>query len=139
SWFGLYSILVAKLLGKATITKLPNIGIHGIPGILASRFGRLKLSILLNSDAIVAMSRESIFELEAVNFPSQRVLMVPNGIGIGGCLQTQVKPNIPQKCKVVFVGRLMPQKGIDDLLFAWQVLVSKGIRAELEIWGDGPI
>lgn len=140
SWFGLFAILVAKLLGKATITKLPNVGRHGIPGIIASHFGRLKLSILLGSDAIVAMSRDSITELNMVNFPSQRVLMTPNGIAVARHEQVQKKAKkIPEKCKVVFVGRLMPQKGIDDLLHAWQMLVSKEIRAELEVWGDGPI
>lgn len=139
SWFGLFSILIAKLLGKAVITKLPNVGHHGVPGVVASRFGGLKLSILLSSEAIVAMSRESISELSAVNFPLERVLMTPNGIRIPSNSNKARAKDVSEKCKVVFVGRLMPQKGLEDLLYAWQKLVSKGSGAELEIWGDGPI
>lgn len=38
----------------------------------------------------------------------------------------------------LFVGRLVPAKGVDDLLTAWRVLSSRREAAELWIVGDGP-
>ena len=57
SWFGLFTILVAKWLRIPIMTKLPNVGEFGLPGLAARRFGGLKLAILLCADALVAMSR----------------------------------------------------------------------------------
>lgn len=138
-WFGLFGIISAKLLNKPTLTKLPNVGERGIPGLQHSLLGRVMLSILLHSDSIVAMSRESVSELNSVNFPLSRVLQTPNGIR---CTfkagQTELNHE-SAKVRVVFVGRLMLQKGIEDLLHAWRILNETCNNAELEIWGDGPL
>jgi glycosyltransferase involved in cell wall biosynthesis len=138
SWFGLFSILIAKCIHKPVITKLPNVGRHGIPGILEGSIGWLKLRILLLSDSIVAMSKQSILELEQVNFPIKRILTTPNGIRIFNYRQAISKP-VSNICKVVFVGRLMPQKGIEDLLYAWRNIRCEKLNAQLEIWGSGPL
>ncbi len=138
-WFGLFGIISAKLLNKPTLTKLPNVGERGIPGLQHSFLGRFMLSILFLSDSIVAMSRESVSELNAINFPLSRVLQTPNGIRYG-LKTTQTEFNVDStKVRVVFVGRLMFQKGIEDLLHAWQILNKKCTNAELEIWGEGPL
>jgi glycosyltransferase involved in cell wall biosynthesis len=142
SWFGLFMILTARVIGKPILTKLPNVAGNGIPGMLASRFGALKLTILKLSDALVAMSEESLRELEAVGFQKGRTLATPNGIRL-----FKGKSNTPKKtrpggkvCRVVFVGRLTEQKAIDDLLFAWaEVVRGGGHSAELELWGTGQL
>ena len=74
SWFGVLVIGVARLLGKPVLTKLPNVAEHGLPGLAASRFGAFKVAIFKRSDAVVAMSRQSLDELEAIGFPLSRVL-----------------------------------------------------------------
>jgi glycosyltransferase involved in cell wall biosynthesis len=139
SWFGLYTILAAKLLQKAILAKLPNVGKFGLPGMAAQGFGRLKLAILLRSDALVAMSRESLAELDQARFPSGRVLATPNGIRING-EQSQVMHGIfnAQPCRVVFVGRLSEEKRLDVLLAAWSELICTAkVHAILELWGNG--
>lgn len=141
SWFGLGTILVAKLLDKPVLTKLPNVGELGIPSMAASRLGRLKLAILLRSDALVAMSQQSLSELESVGFPLGRVLATPNGIRLDGGRSLAIDETTAVRlCRVVFVGRLSEEKRLDTLLDAW----SKGIHADnaqatLEFWGDGPL
>jgi glycosyltransferase involved in cell wall biosynthesis len=138
-WFCLFGIISAKLLSKPTITKLPNVAERGIPGLQSSKVGRIMLSILLSSDAIVAMSRESVSELEAVDFPLSRALLTPNGIRNNHKIIKDNSLQFLHEPRIVFVGRLMQQKGIEDLLYAWQMLMHKSVGAKLEIWGEGPI
>ena len=54
SWFGAFVTLFAKALGLPVITKLPNIGDFGIPGIRRGPFGFLRIALLKGSDAIIA-------------------------------------------------------------------------------------
>jgi glycosyltransferase involved in cell wall biosynthesis len=144
SWFALYTIILAKILGKPTILKLANVGKHGIPGLVDGTFGGLKKIILCRSDAIIAMSKQSLYELDAISYPANQVLVTPNGIPVQSSisgLHLKTRKRDDEICKVVFVGRLMPQKGLEDLLYAWKKLItkiSKGM-AQLEILGAGPI
>jgi glycosyltransferase involved in cell wall biosynthesis len=141
SWFGLYTILIAKLLGKPILTKLPNVGVLGVPGLRSGRLGLLKLKILFSSDALVAMSDTSLQELRVAGFPTQRVLAVPNGISLhqpAGMLVESVSPS--GTCKVVFVGRIAEEKRVDLLLEHWASVQRQCPgEAELEIWGSGPL
>jgi glycosyltransferase involved in cell wall biosynthesis len=142
SWFGLYTILIARLLGKPILTKLPNVGVFGVPGLRAGRFGLLKLKILFGSDALVAMSAQSLQELRIAGFPIQRVLAVPNGISLlqpASRLAESARPR-PSICKVVFVGRIAEEKRVDLLLEHWASVQRQCPgEAELEIWGSGPL
>lgn len=141
SWFGLFTILVAKWLRVPILTKLPNGGGFGLPGMATRRFGSLKLAILLRSDALVAMSRESLAELQHAHFPAGRVLATPNGIRLGtGRSVTNARTINTQPCRVVFVGRLSEQKRLDSLLAAWSKVVhAEKAHAILEMWGSGPM
>jgi glycogen(starch) synthase len=141
SWFGLYTILIARLLRKPILTKLPNVGVFGIPGLRSGRFGLLKLKILFSSDALVAMSDQSLRELRIAGFPIERVLVVPNGISLlepAGMLAASVQSS--SICKVVFVGRIAEEKRVDLLLEHWASVQRQCPgEAELEIWGSGPL
>ncbi|MBZ0169668.1 MAG: glycosyltransferase family 4 protein [Kofleriaceae bacterium] len=142
SWFGLLTISAAKLLGKPILTKLPNVGEFGLPGLASQRLGRLKLAILLRADALVAMSRQSLAELIQAGFPSGRILAVPNGIRLNGMRKTKAvgEATAAPPCRVVFVGRLSKEKALDVLLAAWrQVIHARTSNAILEIWGSGPL
>ncbi len=135
SWVGLYVIILAKLLGKPVLTKLPNVGDYGIPGLRRQFLGWLRLRILLASDALVAMSKQSLRELREVGYPAGRVLAVTNGITMRP-LASRAPASGP--VRVVFVGRLNPQKGLDVLLRAWKVSRnSRQLPAVLELWGTG--
>ena len=139
SWFGLFTILVAKSLRIPILTKLPNVGEFGLPGLAAKRFGGLRLAILLCADALVAMSRESLAELQQTHFPTGRVLATPNGIRLDRVrhVTNAIAFNI-QPCRVVFVGRLIEQKRLDILLVAWgKVVHAEKAHAILELWGSG--
>lgn len=143
SWVGLFVILLAKLLGKPIVTKLPNVGKLGLPGLRRGTFGWLRLFILLKSDAIVAMSAQSKQELMEAGYPLKRVLCTPNGISLNEPpVLREAAPANAGVCKVVFVGRLIDQKGVDVLLDAWSQIcadVDGAQGAVLYLWGNGPL
>ena len=138
SWFGLTSIVIARILSKHVLTKLPNIGARGIPGLRARRFGKAALGILRRSDAIVAMTPESVRELDEIGYPRSRVLTTSNGVAIS-TKPARAVAGEDSLVRVVFVGRLVAQKGVEVLLEAWRLLPEASrTHAVLELWGDGP-
>ncbi len=141
SWFGLFVILLARLLDIPVLTKLPNVGELGLPGLRLQRHGGLKLAIFRKTDAVVAMTKESLAELDAIGFPLERVLSTPNGIRLLEKKDFSISlKRRADLCRVVFIGRLSQDKRIDDLLYAWQMVLSViSCRAALEIWGSGPL
>lgn len=140
SWFGAFIILTARLLGKPVMTKLSSVGEHSLPGLAKSHLGSLKLAIFRMTDAVVAMSTESLAEVAAIDFPLTCVLRTPNGISAGSERgRTDADDATPQPCRVVFVGRLSGEKRLVDLLTAWKQVVNRASRpVSLELWGTGP-
>lgn len=137
SWVSLYVILIAKLLGKPTLAKLANVGDFGLPGMRRGVFGRIKQAILLSSNSVVAMSRESLAELSSAGYPASRVLISPNGIKLNQLKQPGHARSRP--CKVVFVGRLNEEKQLGILLTVWADVCRTKQAAHLHIWGQGPL
>jgi glycosyltransferase involved in cell wall biosynthesis len=141
SWVGLYVILLARLLRKPILAKLPNVGDFGIPGMRSRVFGRLRQRILLSSNAIVAMSTESKRELLELGYSPGRILATPNGIDLQDAGPDCAIDREQDVCRVVFVGRLIEQKRLDVLLDAWALVIKggAGMLPILEIWGKGPL
>lgn len=137
SWFGAFITLLAKLLGLPVITKLPNIGELGIPGIRRNPFGFVHIALLRKSDAIIAMTPESVAELAGIDYPPAQVLKVTNGIPLLPIATTMPSCSL-DAVTAVFVGRLMPEKGLLDLLHAWAMVKARATRpVRLRLIGDG--
>jgi glycosyltransferase involved in cell wall biosynthesis len=138
SWFGAFVTLVAKALGLSVITKLPNIGDVGIPGMRRHPFGGLRIALFKRSDAIIAMTPESMAELASIDYPPARVLKVTNGISPLTAVTT-MSSSSSDVVTAVFVGRLLPQKGLIDLLHAWVSVRARATHpVRLQLIGDGP-
>ena len=139
SWFGAFVTLVAKMLGLPVITKLPNVGDFGIPGMRRRLFGFLRIALLKGSDAIVAMTPESAAELDSIGYPTARVLKVTNGIPLPPANSLEARPSDSKTVNAVFVGRLSAEKGLPDLLHTWATIKGRASRSvKLRIIGDGP-
>lgn len=135
---GLFAVMAGRFLGKPVLTKLPNIGHMGIPGIAAQPFGRLRLAVLKSSSAIVAMAPQSLAELKSIGYPFERVLVTPNGIDVKPCPPRPGRAGPP--LSVIFLGRFSREKNIPVLIEAWRSIASDpAIDARLDIWGDGPL
>ncbi len=137
SWFGTFVTLLAKALRLPVITKLPNIGDQGIPGMRRGRFGFLRIAMFKRSDAVAAMAPESVAELDSIGYPAARVLKVTNGIALLPAKNREAC--LTKAINVIYVGRLLPQKGLADLLHAWRSVKARATpQIELRVIGDGP-
>ena len=138
-WFGAFVTLFAKALGLPVITKLPNFGDNGIPGMRRRRFGFLYVALLKRSDTIIAMTPESVAELAGIGYPTSRVLKVTNGIALTPESPPTPRASQPQMLHVIFVGRLAEEKDLPGLLHAWVAVKLRATRpVKLRLIGDGP-
>jgi glycosyltransferase involved in cell wall biosynthesis len=137
SWFGAFVTLFAKALGLPVIAKLPNIGDFGIPGMRRAPFGFLRVALFKRSDAIIAMTPESVAELEGIGYPRAQVLKVTNGIPLLPAISRE--PRSSEAVSAIYVGRLSSEKGLSDLLHAWRSVKARATRRiKLRMIGDGP-
>lgn len=137
SSFSLLTLLLAHRLRKPVLIKLPGVGPFGLPGLRRSFLGGLKLRLFRRADAVVAMSAESLRELRACGYPMSAVLRTPNGIRTAEAVPIETATSTG--CRFVFVGRLDPGKGLEDLLEVWPGVILAAPGASLEIWGHGPL
>lgn len=138
SWFGAFFTLFAKVMGLPVITKLPNFGAYGIHGARRRPFGVLWTTVLKRSNAIIAMTQESMAELAGICYPPERILKVTNGISLLPH-QARIPSSSSAAVTAVFVGSLVPQKGLLNLLHAWAAVKTRvGRPATLQLIGDGP-
>lgn len=138
---GLFVILLALILRKPILTKLPNVGELGIPGVQKQVMGAMRMAILRRSSAIVAMSKISIDELLSCNYERCRILTVPNGITrLSVSAEKSNGSGVNKFCRVIFIGRLSSEKNPTVLLQAWlKVQHSARAAARLELWGGGAL
>ncbi|OQX12630.1 MAG: hypothetical protein BWK76_17355 [Desulfobulbaceae bacterium A2] len=140
SWFGLFCILLAKVLAKPIVTKLPTAGKFGVLSYRTIFLGKLKERILKCSDALIAMSPVSMTELDWIGFPESRILGTPNGINCINRPFQREETTVHAICRVVYVGRLSRVKNLHVLLEAWkQVALAARCQVTLELWGSGPL
>jgi glycosyltransferase involved in cell wall biosynthesis len=110
-------------------------------GYYEAIFGRL-------SSRFIALSEEEKACALRLGVPLKRICLVPNGIPLPppptAEFRTRMRERFglePGTIGVGFVGRLVTQKAIDNLLHAWKVLLDRGRtpRAKLLMVGDGPL
>ncbi len=112
----------------------------GVTGDLAwqawGRFGRAIGRRCRRADAFVAISAAVRLELEAGGYDPSRIVDLPNGVPI------PPDPWHPRPAgsplHAAYVGRLAPEKGLDDLVEAWPLVLGSFPEARLTLIGEGP-
>jgi glycosyltransferase involved in cell wall biosynthesis len=134
SWFGGFAILVAKALRKPVLVKLPTATEY------AFREGSARFRIFEACDAIALLSEDTIADFRRRGFPEGRTFKITNGVALEDFHPGPPRTPAPgAPVEVIFVGRLDPMKGLDDLLEVWpRVLARAGCPARLSICGEGP-
>lgn len=127
---------VAQLLGIKVITQ-----IHGGPmpaAFLPSpRLAAVLRRSLEASAAIVVLS--SLEQTAYTAFcPAAQVLCIPNAIDPEGLLGEITESDRSRPLRLVYIGRLLREKGLFDVLDAMAMLQAAGRRAVLDIAGTGP-
>ncbi len=94
---------------------------------------RLQYYIIFNANKIVVQDKISVKNLcEFCKIERSRIALIPNGVKIKRCKKIDVIK------KILFVGRIIREKGIFELLEAFDCLVKEGYDLELTVVGDGP-
>lgn len=85
-------------------------------------------------------------EVSAVHgVPKDKLIMIPNGIDVDYIDSISVKPGfrdlyaLPSERLIVFVGRLVHEKGPDLVLAAFRELLKWDWNLKLLVVGDGPM
>ena len=100
---------------------------------------RYMLPTALGCDRFVALNEAVVRELVAAGVPEHRIARIPNGIEVPPARERAAALHDP--ARVVFVGRLHEQKGVDTLLRAFARLRADRPDATiaLRLVGDGPL
>ena len=98
--------------------------------------------LISRTDAMTANS-ESVadFYTSKVGVPRDRITVIPNGVPIAGGGEGSIRAELglAESDKLVgFVGRLAPQKCLDDLIYGFQLMQQNIPSAHLLIVGEGP-
>lgn len=137
---GAVASVVGWLLGKPVVVKFSGWW-EQERGCLRPRGGALASlarRMLGRSSAIQAISTRIARELEAIGFDPRRIHCLPNGVTTSR-FESIERPRLGAGAPtVVFVGRLVPEKGLDTLLKAWAA--AKRLPGwRLRLVGDGAL
>jgi len=104
---------------------------YGLKGSLMAIFERVMLK--LPYSRIITVSNASKQKLVKSGVPADKIVVIPNGVDLSKFEKIKIrKSKVPQ---VIYIGRLIGYKHVDDLLIAFSKL---RLDARLYIVGDGP-
>jgi teichuronic acid biosynthesis glycosyltransferase TuaC len=138
---GCAAVLAARACGTPCVVK-----VHGsdVNVVLRTRAARaVAARVLPRAAAVIAVSRPLAEELVRLGVPRGRVHLVRNGVD-GAVFRPRDRAAARRELGVerdarlvLFVGRLEPQKGIGELLEAFERVAARVPRATLALVGDG--
>jgi glycosyltransferase involved in cell wall biosynthesis len=140
----LTAALLRPLLGAPVVVKLPNA--VGIEQFGRRRLGSLRWRVLREQiDRFVAVNAEIEARLLAMGVAAGRIARIPNGVeapaGRSAAEAAALRQALgvdPHARVAVYLGRLIPDKGLAWLLRAWADVVPAEPESHLLIVGDGP-
>jgi glycosyltransferase involved in cell wall biosynthesis len=146
---GLCALLIARLLGIRTAaiyhTDLPRYvgALTGVPALerLAWQLVRLLYG---NVDQVYALAESSREELRRNGLAEKEIAIFPKGIDVELFNPGRRDPsvwrrwNLNGKTKIIYVGRVSREKGLDLLTAAFERVAAQRKNVELVVVGDGP-
>jgi teichuronic acid biosynthesis glycosyltransferase TuaC len=138
---GCAAVLAARAAGKPCVVK-----VHGsdVNVVLQTRAARaVAARVLPLADAVIAVSRPLAEEIVALGVPRARVHLVRNGVDAAlfhprDRRAARRELGVADDARLVlFVGRLEPQKGVLELVDAFERVRSRVPRATLALVGGG--
>jgi glycosyltransferase involved in cell wall biosynthesis len=139
-WEAVAAGLMAPWLGIPSVVQPACGGPYGEVNVLKRTKGRplLRKAILRNSH-FVAISEQIESELGQMGVKPPRIQRIGSGVDVGDFCpgNSPLENRLPPRPRVVFLGRLHPQKNLATLLRAWEVVRARCVGSLLLV-GDGP-
>lgn len=136
---GAVTCLVGAWLKKPVVVKISGWWEldQGMMAPHAGPIDRLARHWLKKAGAVQALSQRIARELERHGFPKDRVVVLPNAVDSSRFRSRETARAADEPFTAVFVGRLVPEKGLDTLFDAW-ALAFRGRRdVRLRLVGEG--
>jgi glycosyltransferase involved in cell wall biosynthesis len=133
-------ICTCRLIVTAHLGDIRNLALTGRgKALVAMAYERLLGYIVLAvSDKIIAVSHAVRQHLLTIGTLSKKVVVIPNGVDLKEFNST-VNTISDRAVNVIFVGRLLPNKGLKYLVEAARLVIDKGLESiKFRIVGDGP-
>ena len=135
-------VLAARWFGKKSLVKMANSG----PGSDIRRMEnnalipgqRRMLPTTLEADRLIAINNTIVTELSVAGVSAERIAVIPNGVDFENATPRSDYLTTGQ-LTVVFVGRLVPNKGADVLLPAFRRVLNSQTGTPWRLWlfGEG--
>ena len=109
-------------------------------GLLRKRgglLGAIGKRMLLRATTVQAISHRIEAELAAHNFPAASVVAIPNAIDTSRFPPRPAPGATGEAVRVVFLGRLVPEKDLEGLFEAWRIAFPHAGVARLMMVGSG--
>jgi glycosyltransferase involved in cell wall biosynthesis len=103
---------------------------------MRSRYVRNRPRVFARAAVVIACSRFIREQLIAKSCPPEKIVVHHVGIDID---KFAPAPDQPREPRVLFVGRLVPKKGVEHLIRAMAAIQDRHPDAELVVAGDGPL
>jgi len=117
-----------------------------LANVLMYQLSKLEAESARNADVVVTVSRYSAEKLvQLYGVEKSKIRVVPNGVDpdkfkpAPNCEPLKRQIGVEGKQVVLFVGRLIPRKGLSYLIEAAQQIAKERINATFVIVGDGPL
>jgi glycosyltransferase involved in cell wall biosynthesis len=129
---GKFVAILGKILSYKVFFKIPNEGTVSTAGV--SRYVDHFFFRFILTKAII-LERSTWEELKKYDYLHSKLIHIPNGVEV----REQKHYRFSDKSiNVLFVGRLVQQKGCDKLIKALSLLAKEHIKFKVTIVGDGP-
>lgn len=89
-------------------------------------------------DRALAISEGARLHLELNGVPAERIEVIPMGVDLER-FRPAVEPRPDGPLRVLSVSRLVPEKGVEDLVLAVHLLRERGVDVRATLVGDGPL
>jgi len=138
------AVLAGDWFKRKIVTKLANSGfasdIDKMRNSKQLALAKYMLSTALKCNRFVALNKKIVQELTTAGVQRQNVIELPNGVETDA-VAAKSDYTLHNPARIVFIGRLHHQKGLDILLKAFQQVYlnypDRDLR--LELLGDGPL
>lgn len=133
---------VAKRAGLPMVATFHGYDVTRVPRLSMGRgreYRRRLRRLFAYADRLIAVSEFIADRLIGLGAPEDRVTVHYMGIDVRDLDERSPFPPWPERRGIVFVGRLVPKKGVLDLLEAVGRLPGELRRTPITILGDGPL